>query len=168
MPAYIDYSMKNRTYRFFTGTPLYPFGHGLSYTRFAYDAVSPKTTNVVAGQPLVVTVGVSNVGKVAGDEVVQAYLAPTAPQEQGRTTPVLQRQLVGFGRTTLRAGERRAVALTIEPRSLSLVERDGTRAIVPGHYRLFVAGGQPGDTAAASQGVWTDVTITGDRIVLPK
>ena len=105
---------------------------------------------------------------VAGDEVVQAYLAPTAPQEQGRTTPVLQRQLVGFSRTTLRAGERRAVALTIEPRSLSLVERDGTRAIVPGHYRLFVAGGQPGDAEAPGGGVWTDVTITGDRIVLPK
>ncbi len=168
MPAYIDYSMKNRTYRFFTGTPLYPFGHGLSYTRFAYDAVSPTTTSIVAGQPLVVTVGVRNVGKVAGDEVVQAYLAPTAPQEQGRTTPVLQRQLVGFSRTTLRAGERRTVALTIEPRSLSLVERDGTRAIVPGRYRLFVAGGQPGDAEATGGGVWTDVTITGDRIVLPK
>ena len=164
MPAYIDYSMKNRTYRFFTGTPLYPFGHGLSYTRFAYAAVTPGATTVAAGQPLVVMVAVRNTGRVAGDEVAQAYLSPTAPQEQGRTVPVLQRQLVGFSRLTLRPGERRNVTFTIDPRSLAMVEHDGTHAILPGAYRLFIAGGQPDDAA----GVWADVTITGARTVLPR
>ena len=164
LPAYIDYHMKNRTYRFFTGTPLYPFGHGLSYTRFAYAPVTPASASVAAGQPIRTSVRVSNVGAVAADEVVQAYLAPTAPQPQGRTTPVLQRQLVGFSRVTLRPGESRRIDLTVEPRSLSLVEHDGTRVVVPGRYRLFVAGGQPGD----AEGVWTDVTITGERAVLPR
>jgi beta-glucosidase len=168
LPAYIEYSMKNRTYRFFTGTPLYPFGHGLSYTRFAYAAVTPAATpaatTVTAGQPLVASVTVTNTGKVAGDEVVQAYLAPVAAQAQGRTTPVLQRQLVGFNRITLRPGESRKVSFTVDPRGMSMVEHDGTRAVVPGKYRLFVAGGQPDDAA----GLWTDVTITGTRTVLPK
>ncbi|SDA24591.1 glycoside hydrolase family 3 C-terminal domain-containing protein [Sphingomonas sp. NFR15] len=163
MPAYIDYSMKNRTYRFFTGAPLYPFGHGLSYTRFAYAPVSPAAVSIAAGEPLVTSVRVENAGNMSGDEVVQAYLVPTAAPEKGRTTPELQRQLVGFARVSLKPGERRTVRLTIDPRSLSLVEHDGTRAIVPGGYRLFVAGGQPGDAA----GVWSDITITGARTVLP-
>ncbi len=164
LPAYIDYSMKNRTYRFFSGTPLYPFGHGLSYTRFAYAPKTAPIATVTAGQPLAVSVTVTNTGKLAGDEVVQAYLAPVDPQEQGRTIPVLQRQLVGFRRIPLRAGEVRTVDFAIDPRSLSMVEHDGTHAVVPGRYRLFVGGGQPGDAA----GIWTDVTITGTRTVLPK
>lgn len=164
LPAYIDYSMKNRTYRFFSGTPLYPFGHGLSYTRFAYAPRTAPIATVTAGQPLAVSVTVTNTGKLAGDEVVQAYLAPVDPQEQGRTIPVLQRQLVGFRRIPLRAGEVRTVDFAIDPRSLSMVEHDGTHAVVPGRYRLFVGGGQPGDAA----GIWTDVTITGTRTVLPK
>jgi beta-glucosidase len=164
MPAYIDYSMKNRTYRFFTGKPLYPFGHGLSYTSFTYAATGDSDLSVAAGQSLTVSVNVANSGERAGDEVVQAYLAPTAPQPEGRTVPVLQRQLVGFLRISLKPGETRKVSFTVDPRSLSLVELDGTRAVVPGHYRLFLGGGQPGDAA----GVWRDVTITGTRTVLPK
>lgn len=164
MPAYIDYSMKNRTYRFFTGTPLYPFGHGLSYTRFAYAAASPAAVTIAAGDGLGTAVRVTNTGARAGDAVVQAYLAPVAPQPQGRTVPVLQRQLVGFARASLAPGESREVRLTIDPRSLSLVARDGTRAIVPGAYRLFVGGGQPGD----ADGAWTELTITGERTVLPE
>ncbi|WP_068086506.1 glycoside hydrolase family 3 C-terminal domain-containing protein [Novosphingobium rosa] len=164
MPAYIDYSMKNRTYRFFTGKPLYPFGHGLSYTSFTYAAGDAAGLSVAAGQPLTVSVDVANSGQRAGDEVVQAYLAPTAPQPEGRTVPVLQRQLVGFSRISLKPGETRKVSFTVDPRSLSLVELDGTRAIVPGRYRLFLGGGQPGDAG----GVWRDVTITGARTVLAK
>jgi beta-glucosidase len=164
MPAYIDYGMKNRTYRFFPGAPLYPFGHGLSYTSFGYEPASPAAVSVAAGAPLVTVVRVTNTGARAGEEVVQAYLAPTGPQPQGRTVPVLQRQLVAFSRVTLAPREAREVRLTIDPRSLSLVARDGTRAIVPGVYRLFVGGGQPGD----AEGVWIEVRITGERMVLPE
>lgn len=163
MPAYIDYSMKNRTYRFFAGTPLYPFGHGLSYTRYAYAAATPSGRDVAAGAPLTASVRVTNAGSRAGEEVVQAYLVPLAPQPQGRTVPVLQRQLVGFARVALAPGESRLVDLPIAPRSLSLVGRDGARAILPGRYRLFVGGGQPDDAA----GVWSDLTITGARTPLP-
>ncbi|MGK6323199.1 glycoside hydrolase family 3 C-terminal domain-containing protein [Sphingomonas sp. DT-51] len=164
MPAFIDYSMKNRTYRFFTGKPLYPFGHGLSYTRFAYAAATPAAVRVAAGGALEMNVRVSNRGTRAGEEVVQAYLAPVASQPQGRTVPVLQRQLVGFARVALPPGATQDVRLRIDPRSLSLVGRDGTRTIEPGAYRLFVGGGQPGD----ADGVWTEVTITGTRTVLPE
>ncbi len=164
MPAYIDYSMKNRTYRFFTGTPLYPFGHGLSYTRFGYAAAGPAAVSVAAGSGLDVVIRVTNSGPRAGEAVVQAYLAPTAPQAQGRTVPVLQRQLVGFRRVALAPGEHRTVRLAIEPRALSSVARDGTRTIVPGEYRLFIGGGQPGD----ADGLWTTVTITGTAVVQPE
>jgi len=75
----------------------------------------------------------------------------------------LQRQLVAFRRVAVQAGKARDVPLEIDPRSLSLVEPNGERAIVPGAYRLFVGGGQPGDAT----GVWSDITITGAGTVLP-
>ncbi len=161
LPPYIDYNMKERTYRFFTGKPLYPFGHGLSYTTFAYAGAA--TASVAAGQPLRVTVKVANTGPRDGDEVVQAYLVPVAEQPTARTLAQLQRQLVAFRRVGIKAGKTSEVVLDIDPRSLSIVDPLGERAVLPGAYRLFVGGGQPGD----APGVWSDITITGDRVVLP-
>jgi len=163
LPAFTDYTMKERTYRYFTGTPLWGFGHGLSYTNFAYAATKPALS-VAAGQPLTVTAKLSNAGNRAGEEVVQAYLVAPAAKAGGPTTPVLQRQLVGFGRVALKPGQSRTVPITIDPRSMSSVARDGTRTIVPGAYRLYIGGGQPGDGA----GQWSDLTITGATVELPK
>ncbi|MEG8058132.1 glycoside hydrolase family 3 C-terminal domain-containing protein [Sphingomonas sp. 22L2VL55-3] len=163
LPAFTDYTMKERTYRYFTGTPLWGFGHGLSYTDFAYAATKPALS-VAAGQPLTVTAKLSNAGNRAGEEVVQAYLVAPAAKAGGPTTPVLQRQLVGFGRVALKPGQSRTVPITIDPRSMSSVARDGTRTIVPGAYRLYIGGGQPGDGA----GQWSDLTITGATVELPK
>jgi beta-glucosidase len=162
LPPYIDYNMKERTYRFFSGTPLYPFGHGLSYTRFAYSAA--PAASIVAGQPLQVAVRVANTGKRDGDDVVQAYLVPVAEQPKARTLAELQRQLIAFRRVAVKAGKAQEVRFEIDPRTLSLVEPNGERAILPGAYRLFVGGGQPGD----APGVWSDITITGARTVLPR
>lgn len=161
LPPYIDYNMKERTYRFFTGKPLYPFGHGLSYTTFAYTGA--PSASVVAGQPLRLSVKVANTGARDGDEVVQVYLVPVAEQPKARTLAELQRQLVAFQRISVKAGKASEVVLDIDPRSLSIVDPKGERAIVPGAYRLFVGGGQPGD----APGVWSDITITGERQVLP-
>ncbi|SEN12309.1 beta-glucosidase [Sphingomonas gellani] len=163
LPAFVDYGMKERTYRYFTGKPLWPFGHGLSFTRFAY-AVRRTRVEVAAGSSVTVEATVSNTGDRSGEEVAQAYLVPPTGSGGGLTTPVLQRQLVGFRRVPLRQGARSTVRFTLDPRELSTVARDGTRSVVPGAYRLFIGGGQPDD----APGVWIDLTINGAAMELPK
>ena len=144
LPPYVSYDMKGRTYRYFKGRPLFPFGHGLSYTRFGYGAPSLSTTVLRAGETLRVSTQVRNVGNRAGDEVVQAYLAypegPLAPRHA----------LVGFTRVTLQPGETRDIHFDLDARRLSDVDRAGTRAVVPGNYRVFIGGGQPGTEAPGS------------------
>ena len=163
LPAFVDYGMKERTYRYFTGTPLWGFGHGLSYTAYGYDRVA-GAASVAGGQPLTVSARVTNSGRRDGEEVVQAYLVPPKVAGAGMTAPVLQRQLVGFQRVPLRAGKSATARFTIDPRMMSVVERDGRRHIMPGAYRLWVGGGQP-DSAA---GAWADFTVTGADVDLPK
>ena len=155
--------MKERTYRFFTGTPLWGFGHGLSYTSFAYAGLEAKGASTAA--PVEIRVTVRNSGARAGEEVVQAYLVPPAAKGGVTlTTPVLQRQLVGFRRVALAPGKTQTLRFTLDPRSISTVARDGTRRVVPGAYRLWVGGGQPGD----APGQWIDFTLSGDALELPK
>jgi len=137
LPPFIDYGMKGRTYRYFKGEPLYSFGDGLSYTTFAYDAPKLSTQSLKAGESLDVAVNVRNTGTRSGDEVVQVYLAyPDAPDAP-------RRALVGFQRISLAAGEQRSVTFHLDPRALSLVDADGTRAVRAGRYGLFVGGQQP-------------------------
>jgi beta-glucosidase len=151
LPPFISYAMKNRTYRYFDGKPLYPFGYGLSYTRFAYQGLSLSTQTLAAGKPLTVSATVRNTGSRAGDEVVQLYLVPP----QGALAP--RHSLVGFQRVHLAAGEQRRVSFTLQPRELSQVDAAGRRTVVAGAYRLFVGGGQPGTT----DGQQANLTITG-------
>ncbi|NBB65362.1 glycosyl hydrolase [Pseudomonas sp. ODNR1LW] len=164
LPAFTDYGMKERTYRYFTGTPAWPFGHGLSYTRFAYQP--PRLPDTLAGgQPLEVAVSIRNTGARPGEEVVQAYLLPPdAGREGNLTDPVLQRQLAGFARVSVAPGQTREVRLTLDPRAMSSVDRTGTRRVLPGAYRLWLGGGQPGD----ADGVWTRFVVTGEAVELPK
>ena len=163
LPAFVDYGMKERTYRYFTGTPLYGFGHGLGYSPFAYNAA--RAEGGAVGAAITVRVRLRNVGKRAGEEVVQAYVVPPDSGERaGLTDPVLQRQLAGFARVALAPGRSRAVSLTLDPRSLSVVARDGTRRVLPGRYRLWIGGGQPGTAA----GQWVEAELTGNAQELPK
>ena len=150
LPAFTDYSMKNRTYRYYTGKPLWGFGYGLSYSAFAYSALK-VAPSVVAGEPVKVTVTVNNSSSRAGDEVVQAYLK--TPQPGG---PL--QSLVGFERVHLAAGERRDVELVLDPRSLSGVDDRGMRTIAPGTYHLTVGSAQPNETKAKTD---ADFTVTG-------
>ncbi|MCU6454314.1 glycoside hydrolase family 3 C-terminal domain-containing protein [Sphingomonas sp. A2-49] len=164
LPAFVDYGMKERTYRYFTGTPLWGFGHGLSYTRFAYAPPRGAPT-VAAGSDLRIDATVTNAGARDGDEVVQAYLVPPTPAARaGFTDPVLQRQLVGFRRIAVKRGRTARIAFTLDPRAMSIVDRDGRRHVVPGAYRVWIGGGQPGDGA----GRWHDFTVTGTDTELPK
>ena len=157
LPAFDDYRMAGRTYRYFTGTPLWPFGHGLSYTRFEYAAPVLSHARLPAGEPLTVGVDVRNAGDRAGDEVLQAYLEPPT------SALAPKRALVAFRRIHLQAGETRHVEMAVDARALSSVDALGTRAVEPGHYALTVGGGQPGFATT----VRSEFEIDG-RQVLPK
>ncbi len=143
LPEFTSYAMANRTYRYYTGKPLWGFGYGLSYTRFAYGpAQLPK--ELKAGEPLTATVNVRNTGTVAGDEVVEAYVK--TPQRDGPLD-----SLAGFQRVRLEAGESRDVTLTLDPRALSSVDSQGDRAVLPGRYQLSLGGAQPGETGQKAE-----------------
>ncbi len=128
LPPFADYSMQGRTYRYFKGEALYPFGFGLSYTNFVYSNLR-LDKSVKAGEPVKVTVDVTNAGEREGEEVVQLYLTDVAA-----SAPVPIRTLVGFDRISLRRGEKRSVTFTITPRQMSLIDDDGKRAIEPGEF----------------------------------
>ncbi|MBA7645975.1 hypothetical protein ES703_53736 [subsurface metagenome] len=145
--------MKGRTYRYFGDKPLYPFGHGLSYTRFEYDNLQfPET--VRADQNVAVVVDVGNVGEMAGEEVVQLYLT-----DLEASAPVPIRSLQGFQRVFLKPGQKKKVRFTLVPRQLSLIDQDYRRVVEPGMFEVSVGGKQHGFTGNADAET-TDV-ITG-------
>jgi len=148
LPAFTDYSLKGRTYRYFTGKPLWGFGYGLSYTSFKYSAIKLSAEALKAGDPIKATVTVTNTGTVGGDEVVEAYLK--TPQAGG---PI--HSLVGVERVTLAPGASKDVTLTIDPRSLSAVDDQGNRSILAGKYTLWLGGEQPEETKAISEAAFT-------------
>ncbi len=146
LPHFEDYSMKGRTYRYFTGEPLWPFGFGLSYTTFKYSGLSLPTAAIAAGNPLDVTATVTNTGKLAGDEVVQLYLGfPDVPG-----API--RALRGFQRIHLEPGASQKVQFHLERRDLSMVTDLGDIIIPQGKYALSIGGGQPGTPAPTVSG----------------
>ena len=144
LPPFADYSMRGRTYRYFTGTPVYPFGYGLSYTRFTYAPLTLQPASDGAQGGLTVTTDVRNTGDRAGEDVAELYLnfpdAPGAPRVALR----------GFQRVALAPGETRALRFQLSPRDLSAVTPDGVRRVMAGRYRISVGSGQP-DTGAPVQ-----------------
>ena len=137
LPAFTDYNMKGRTYRYFSGEPLFPFGYGLSYTSFSYGNLNlPKTAK--AGDAVKVTVEVRNTGTMAGEEVAQLYLKT----ENQSGAPI--HSLEGFRRVALTAGERKTVQFTLSARQFSRVGPGGRRVAEPGTFRISVGGEQPG------------------------
>jgi beta-glucosidase len=144
LPPFDDYAMKGRTYRYFMGTPVYPFGFGLSYTTFGY---APVQVEAIGGAPengVLVSTTITNTGSRDGDEVAQLYLTPPAFDGAPRLA------LRGFQRLSLKAGEQRRISFRLSPRDLSFVTRDGTRQLMPGQYGVNVGSGQPG-TGVAGQ-----------------
>lgn len=160
LPPFSDYSMKDRTYRYFTGKPLYKFGYGLSYTKFVYGEVKLSTAKVQAGEPLTAQVQVANTGTRKGDEVAQLYLFPPA-QGNGGLSPKLQ--LAGFQRVSLRPGESRTLRFTLDSRLLSEVDASGKREVQPGVYRIAIGGAQPDDQRAPAKSTSTNFEIEGTQ-----
>jgi beta-glucosidase len=141
LPPFEDYSMTGRTYRYFKETPLYPFGYGLSYTKFSYSDLRLPSGPVTAGQPMTTEVTVTNTGDRAGDEVAQLYLS--FPDVAG--API--RALRGFHRIHLDPGQSEKVHFELTPRDMSMVTWAGEIMIPPGTYSVSAGGGQPNSGA---------------------
>ncbi len=151
LPAFDNYDMHNRTYRYYSGKPLYPFGYGLSYTKFTYSNLKLSASSVQAGQPLTVEADVRNTGSVPGDAVAELCLAPPLSDANPK------QQLAAFDRASLRPGATAHLRWTLTPRDLSTVDTAGIRAERSGSYTVFLGDSQ---TKAA-------FTVTGEQ-VLPK
>jgi beta-glucosidase len=141
LPNFEDYAMANRTYRYFSGKPLYPFGYGLSYTTFKYSDISVATPTVAAGQPVSADITVTNSGSKAGDEIVQAYIK--FPDVKGAPKLALR----GFQRVHLEPGASQKVHFDLKDRDLVMVTENGDPIIAAGDYSISIGGGQP-DTSA--------------------
>jgi beta-glucosidase len=138
LPPFTDYRMEGRTYRYYKGRPLYPFGFGLSYTRFEYANLR-LPASVDPGKAFEVSVDVRNAGGRAGEEVVQLYVA-----RKDASVPVPLRSLQGFKRIMLNPGESQTVMFAVQPGQLSVLNKDFKRVVEPGRIEIAVGGGQPG------------------------
>jgi beta-glucosidase len=134
LPSFESYSMEGRTYRYFTGEPLYPFGYGLSYTSFVYGDVRVRGGTVRAIDTIRVTLSLSNTGKFDGDEVVQVYVRHPA----GRSGDPIK-SLKGFLRTHVKSGEKRSVEIPVAAKDLRIYnDRKNRYEVVPGVYELQI------------------------------
>lgn len=153
LPAFENYDMEGRTYRYFRQTPLYPFGFGLSYTHFTYSDLNLQK-EAKMGENINVSVKVTNAGDRDGDEVVQLYLT-----DEKASTPRPIRSLEGFIRISLKKGETKTVEFTLEPRQLSMINDKDKQVIEPGYFTIAVGGEQPGFTGTTN--AETTQTLTG-------
>jgi len=164
IPPFSNYNMEGKTYRYFRGEPLFPFGHGLSFTTFAYSNLTVPSS-VRAGENIEVSVNVTNTGTRSGEEVVQLYVT-----ELQASAPVPIRSLQGFRRVQLKAGETKLVSFTLTPRQISLIDAEAKRVVEPGTVGISVGGKQPGFKGTAdtrTSGVVTgQFKVTGSKVQL--
>jgi len=158
LPPFSDYRMEGRTYKYFRGDPLFPFGHGLSYTTFTYGHLEIPA-GVEAGEEVEISVTVGNTGAMAGDEVVQLYVT-----DMEASVPVPIRSLQGVQRIHLEAGAIQRVTFTLTPRQLSIITDDGERIIEPGTFEVSVGGKQPGFSGVGDSAT-TDVVVAQFEVV---
>ena len=138
LPAFDDYSMVGRTYRYMTEEPLYPFGFGLSYTCFEYSDLQLDKKNLTLGDSLNVSLTLRNNGASDSAEVAQFYLTDI---QASSIVPL--HHLIGFERVVLKAGESRELKFTITPEMMSFFNDDGKLTLEPGEFHLEVGGCSP-------------------------
>jgi beta-glucosidase len=139
LPGFNDYSMKNRTYRYFTGQPQYGFGYGLSYTNFSYNNLR-KPAYIEDGGKISLFVKVTNKGKMDGEEVVQLYISG---EDENKSVPI--RSLRGFQRLYLKKGQSVNMRFILEPGDLSYIDDNGNPKKFSGKIMVSVGGSQPGE-----------------------
>ena len=137
LPDFCDYRMQGRTYKYLEEEPLYPFGYGLSYTRFGYSGLRADG-EVKAGSPVRASVEVANEGAMDSGTVVEFYLKDV---EASVATP--KYRLCGFRHIFLKAGERRKVEVEIPAEMFAIVTEEGERVYEPGDFVLYAGGSQP-------------------------
>jgi beta-glucosidase len=156
LPSFSDYNMEHRTYRYFTGPVLYPFGFGLGYSHFRYGPVHLSNRTVAAGATITAKVTLENEGNTAAGEVAELYLVP--PPLPG--SPRLA--LAGFKRIELQPGQSSELTFTLGPSQLSFVDPAGRRAVRAGIYRVFAGGAQPTAAELADPRAGTSFEIAGE------
>jgi beta-glucosidase len=159
LPPYEDYSMKGRTYRYMSAEPLYPFGFGLSYTRFSYSGLSVSKKKIRRGETVTVEVTLTNTGKyaAAADEVAELYLTH---ENAGDSAALFA--LKGFQRVSLAPGDSTRVRFTLKPEQLAVVDAKGQRVVPEGKIRISVAGSLPtrrSEELGAAKGVETEIEV---------
>lgn len=150
LPSFMNYNMEGRTYRYFKGTPLYPFGYGLSYTSFAYSNLKLAETSSTSA-PVTVSVEVKNTGNFDGEEVVQVYVSNKFTKDAPASA------LKGFQRVFLKKGEQKTVTFTLKPEAFSLTNADARQMVEAGNYEITLGGAAPGKNSLVKT-----IKLTGD------
>lgn len=161
LPPFEDYSMQGRTYRYMKKEPLYPFGFGLSYTKFEYSDIEGLSNSVKIGHAISISFNVKNIGTHDGSDVIQVYIKHHNDEV---ISPLYD--LVGFKRVWLKSGESKSISFDIQPERLSIVRRDGSRVIVPENISLYVGGCLPDELSCKLMGNVPkiyDVLLTGNE-----
>jgi beta-glucosidase len=165
LPPFTSYAMRGRTYRYLEREPLYPFGYGLSFTRFAYSGMRASQAELDALTTVEISATVTNTGTRTSDEVVELYVKALTP-----ASTVPHHELRAFERITLASGEARTLTFTLTPRDFSLIDDAGRRVLEPGRFRVFVGGSQPDARSVALTGqapLAVDVALMGERREIP-
>ncbi|HKK74970.1 MAG TPA: glycoside hydrolase family 3 C-terminal domain-containing protein, partial [Saprospiraceae bacterium] len=144
LPPFEDYAMKDRTYRYMSKEPLFPFGFGLSYSHFTYSGLTLSRTSVKKGESLTARVTVTNTGDYKADEVVQLYLHDN---EASVDVPIYD--LKGFQRINLWPGAQKTIEFEISPEMMEMINTDGEGVIEPGSFTVYMGGALPGERSQA-------------------
>ncbi|MBC7886290.1 MAG: glycoside hydrolase family 3 C-terminal domain-containing protein [Ferruginibacter sp.] len=155
IPAFENYDMKGRTYRFFEGNALYGFGYGLSYTTFAYANLILKEVHST-GETFSLSVDVTNTGKTDGEEVVQLYV-----KNNKASVAVPLHTLKGFKRIALKKGEKKTVHFALMPEDFSVIDNNGQEVVEASQFEISIGGGQPGKHT-----VKKIIELTGNKVTV--
>lgn len=155
IPDFKNYEMEGRTYRYFKGEPLYPFGYGLSYTTYVYTNLKvSESGNTLT--PVTVNVDIKNTGQVDGEEVVQIYVANKTTKSVVPLT-----SLKGFQRVFLKKGEQKTITFILNPKDFSVINADAQRTVEPGLFEIAVGGSLPGKSS-----LFKSIELTGGIAVV--